>query len=631
MKEKIKFIVENINMYALMIMIFIFSFKAGLSSNPLDFSWAYAVNKVSYDRIYNWGGDVSFTYGPLAFMKIPINIGHFPEASIIFKSLLLMLLFFGVIYLVKSGIPKFKINLFLLITSFCLVLYFVDILDFMILFLTVLTWFANDRRFSSADNYSLNNKAFWFFWTALSLYSAFLIFIKFNLGISSISSLIFAFIGITLYNYKFMEPKNKNLDKNILLRDTAIQLLIPCVIFISMSIVMNKLYFGGFNNMIVWLKHSYLIASAFSEAMAKRWEIEYNIFVYIAIFICLIILHQIIKLIKMKDKTALLYIVILPMLFFVFKSGITRSDYGHLCSFYVFITLGAPLLYIVDKNFSYKKLLLILLLSISYIVMHVHYSPKSSIFTYNSKLNHCTEKFISDKYKLDKKWLNEINEKKVQFLPQSFVYYMNNDLNYHFNPILQLYSVYSDKLDNISAESYSNRIKSPDYIIVHDFKSIDNRNMLWDNPSTWLAIKENYKVIDAKSDMLLLKKRQKAETIEIKTYKEGVYRLKEPIVVPIDAKYAQIDIKLNPLGKIMSFIFRIRPLEVRIIKNKNQKCKVIRSVLSNSIYVDNYAENNADLLRWFDDNPTDNNIKGIKFNSKGRIFYNPQIKIKWQK
>lgn len=615
LQSKIKMFLNKINPYFLIFLIVVFGFKFGFFQNlgNLDLSWVWAINFISSRGIYKWGQDVFFTYGPLGYILVPMTIGINVYIAYFYFVILFSTLLGSLIYLSK------KINTLTLKAGFLFLLLILliscstaDFFYFIPILLAVLYWYTNKNKDITA-NYT--------FFSMATILSTINLFIKTNTGITSLTTLFAAWLVISFENKKVNWK----------------QLLLGVFYLVLISMLMVKLYFGNIQTIFNWLKVSLIIASGYTEAMVKFAKWPNPLLLLSALTIIGLFLYTFIENIKNKSKNANMGIIFLPYLFFQFKSGFVRQDL-HMLNFYMTVLFILALLVIFDEIKTKKNkiiLLVILFLTLPLPLAFNGFGLNQNLFASTIKtIKNGNHKIIdSSEENLPSNWVKLLGGKKVEILPFEFSYAPKYDLNIQFNPILQLYSVYTKELDEISANSYISPKNAPKYIIINNFKSVDKRNMFFDNPATWTSIKANYKPLYFKDDKILLEKRNKALNIEYKTFKSGNYKFNEQIIVPKGAKRAIINSDLTLMGKITLFMFRLTPMYIYITDENNQerKIKQIRDVLKNGLYLNPFITDIKGLNDWFKDEPSKHQIQSFRLQVRQKIFYKKELNIEWQK
>lgn len=611
MLNKIKLFLNKISTYFLILLILIFGFKFVFYKNitGLDLSWIYAINYLSATNFYIWGKDVFFTYGPLGYLSMPALIGNNVYIAYIYYSLIFSTLTGSLIYIAKN-IKNESCKLGFVLLLFILTVLTYDIYLFVPVLLAVLYLHTNKTKQLRAN---------YVFFSLALIFSAINLFIKTNMGITSLITLFFAFCTVSVEN------KQINLK----------QLFLGLGYIISITVLMILLYFKDFPTFLHWLNVSLMIAAGYTEGMTKvKWFNEF--FLADALIIIGMLFYIFKKNIENKTTYSNVAVIFLPYLFFQFKSGFVRQD-SHMLFFYLATLFILVILLMLGETKTRKEKILsgiIFILAIIFPLIFNNFDLKNNIFSSTHNVLHAgSEKIESTGSNIEPSWIKIIGKDRVEILPYELSRAIKYNLNIQFNPILQLYSVYTDKLDKISAKSFESDSQAPKYILVYDFTSIDHRNMFFDTPATWESIKENYKVLDSKNGRILLKKREKAIKTEFETFKTSQHKFNEEIFVPKGAKKALIKTDLSLIGKITNFAFRLSPTAIYIKdKNNNElRYRQIRSVLKNGLYTDSFATDIYELNNWFENTIPSLQMQSFKLQVKHPIFYSRNIKIEWQK
>ena len=580
--------------YFLIIIFIFFGFKFTCFTvlSGLDLSWAYALNNIHLNGDYIFGRDVFFTYGPLGYLLAPYCYKGIVIQAFLFK----IFIIFSYIFAILCFKERKNVNIFfvLVVLNFILFGRDYDFLEFLALMLAMVCVYADRLRQNTAL-------------ILLNLLAFFMFFAKFNIGISCIATLIFTLISLKL-------------------KREAI--VLTCGIWVIGLVLITMLYFGDFYNFIQWFRVSLLIASGYSEAMLL-WRYALN---QIYLLSALIIVGLYFSLWfydykKNNNECFKVFFVSLPSLFFIFKAGFVRADL-HMMQFFTYMLLLIPLLYLLVTNISTKKLVIMYILAL---ILPVNYFSTGSMFNIIPVLKYEHEIFVPNEYTLPYKWLDKIGSARVEILPYDFSYIEKNNLTPHYNPILQLYSVYTKSLDDISAENY--RKQKTDYIIVDQSRSIDNRNLVMDNPATWDAIRENYQVYDFREKKILLEKREKPVKHKYETYRVQEFTFNDEISVPVDAKKAVVKMDLSLSGVSANFLLKVLPVFIYVTFNNGEIMKIrqVRDVMKNGIYIDEFILSMKDLDKWLQYETCGKNITSVRFYTAMPILYKKKFVIEWQK
>lgn len=582
---------RNFLWYFLVLIFILFGFRFGCHEtlNGLDTSWAYALNDIHIKGSYIFGKDVFFTFGPFGYLLQP-----FCFKSIVIQALLFKLIVIGTfVFSLFCFRKRRNSDIFLTLITVNFVCFGYDMFEFLAVMLAMVCVYAKGNL-KYAGLILLNLLAF------------FMLFAKFNIGITCIATLVFTIMALKL-------------KKEFILTSS--------IIWLISLLLMTHFYFGSLNILINWFKHGLIIASGYSEAMLMQLHGLSVLYLAAALTIFALYLSLWIDDYKNNGKYSKVFFILLPSMFFIFKTGFVRADM-HMMMFFTYILAIVPLLYFFVKSISVKKLIIMYILALILPVKHI---STGCVLSFIPELKCEKEIYAANEYLLPDGWIKEINNAKTEFLPFDFGYIEKNKILAYYNPVLQLYSVYTRELDIISASDYAKQ--QTDFIVIDRNESIDGRNMIFDNPATWDAIRENYYVKDFKNNKILLAKKAKRTSYTYKTFEKGYYKINENIFVPKAAKKAVVNLELSLIGGGANFVFKLVPLYVYINYNNNEtvKFRVVRDVMKNGIYIDEPVLTLNDLDNWLRGKQTGKNINSIKFYTLLPFLYKKNILIEWQK
>ena len=577
--------------YLLLFIFVLFGFRFGCHEalHGLDGSWVYALNDIHIKGTYIFGKDVFFTFGPLGYLLQPFCCREIVIQAFIFKMSIIIAFVFSLFCFRKRK----NSNIFLALIALNFVCFGCDMFEFLAVMLAMVCLLAKNRaRYAGL--------------ILLNLLACFMLFAKFNIGITCIATLIFTIIALR-FKKEFV--------------------LVSSTIWAAGLLLITYFYFGNLSIFLNWFKVSLTIASGYSEAMLWWHYLPEQIYLVFALVILGLFFNLWINDLKNNGKYSKIFLVIFPSMFFMFKSGFVRADM-HKMLFFTYILAVVPVLYFFVKNISVKKLIIMYILALILPISHI---STGCVLSFISKLKHGKGIYATNEYLLPADWVRDTGKAKIEFLPFEFGYIEKNKIIAHYNPILQLYSVYTRELDMISAADYTEQ--QTDFIVIDRNESIDGRNMILDNPATWDAIRENYYVRDFKSNKILLAKKTKRVSYTYKTFEKGSYKINEDIFVPKTAKKAVVNLELSPIGGGANFLFKLLPLYMYINYNDNEtvKLRVVRDVMKNGIYVDELVLTLNDLDNWLREKETLKNINSIKFYTVLPFLYKKNILIEWQK
>lgn len=606
----------------------------------LDPSWGWALNVVQLTQKYKFGTDVFFTYGPLGFLIYPMQ-----GTALIYWALVLKI---AVVFLFAGALWSFKNKenylFFLLLFVAGFVLFGCRIQNsifvgsqptFEILALLLAYAYLNTKKIR------------WFF--CLNVIGVVIFFAKLNLGL------------LYLGTVTFLLPFEKDFIKKIL---TAV------AVWGLGFVLMTVCFLGGFDELLSYLNVSFEIADYYSESMSMTmFGIIPSREALLICLDCLLIFWLGFDDFKNKKGSFKYFFVLMPALFFVFKSSVVRYEGLHIIVFFEYMLAVVSLLYVMIGNINKKILGFIYVVSI---ISLMRYLSFGSIVWDLATLDNSKLPEVDEVYNLSSGWKRTIGSKKIEALPFNMSYIQKNNLTASFNPVFQLYSVYSKHLDDLSAAHYQAR--KTDFIIIgapeglhncgymdlivelkkhgivsqdnklistgRDVKwfkcvqtlALDGRNFLWDTPHTWRVVRENYVPAKVDKDKILLQKRERKIKEVSEPIKKEKVKFNEQFKIPAGAQILEADIEYSWIGKLVKLFFQIPPMYVIAESGKEvYTYRQIRDVLKNGIFIGFLTVDAQDIKDYFSFGRGRKKIADIGFYTPFKFLYKSDIEVVWKK
>jgi len=481
------------------IIIFLFTFPSFFHDYGigLDTSYVWGLNWL-FVNDYETLKQLVYPLGPLAFLKIPTVIGHNLLISFLFFSILKL----GFIWLIfKLSEVMQNTGKYATVFIVFMVSYFVNI-DFLIIGTTLILTLLYDK----------NKNIIYFIISVLIAFTG--LFIKITIGVSALS-VIGTFLLMNLYY-----------SRNAVLLIKQLGILL-CVGFIT-----GMLIFGSVNTYFQFLIGAYQLSGGYGEALSLH---PANNWVLLFPFLILIITFPFIS----KDKEVrMICILLLFSLFTMWKYGFTREDMPHYRALINFLIVFWGIIFIVSSS---KKTLTLIFASVTILLLYanMHNIPMyrsidkeiAGINNFREILNYrafkqellsISEKEVSEN-RLNPELRELIGESTVDAYPWEFSYIAANQFRWMPRKTLSIklfdqksdHAMYGEKSDFASPAS------SPEFIIFHlgndgyggKFGSIDQRNILNDEPQVIYNMLNNYTIVE-KTDKFLLLKRDTVSRVE---------------------------------------------------------------------------------------------------------------------
>ena len=635
-KHKISFILKFIcsvfiiYFFLLYLNQFIWGIDLPIISTGLDPSYKLILSRISNVQSFFWGGDITFTYGPYGFL--------------LFGERYILSFLFGIVLLLLN-VALFLLNYYKKYISFGKLLFFSLILfvfvkiELLQLPMPVLEWQFNITLFFFFCTFwkIKDHKILFYLFSILAgLLCSFALLLKFNTAVLSIGLAGVFSLFILLFH------KDKIL-KFIFIFVGVYLLFLLCNI---------PYYFNNLNNFFTWIIMSIELARGYSQSMVLIGGRIYLLFalMLIALYIIIFILYKQIKTIKDDYFIILLGTVIL---FFSFKHGFVRPDILHMFLFYYTVPFLFGFIYLFSKEKYSNKILALLILS--GLISFIGITNLTSIYIFSGNpINPIKKTYRSIKYfdertkSLDERkktalqpsfisseWNEIIGNNTIQVLPWELTYAIaNNWKGWMPNPVLQLYAVYTKRLDKYSALSFSEE-RAPQYILL-EYNAIDYRNMFLDTPQTWNAIVHNYRILKSDYTRLLLEKQNIHSTPKLVHFDSGAYRFNEEITIPSSPSgthvYAKISIKQSFVGRIITTFFRGESPSIKLhFQDAGAEIySIIPETLNSPVLIDTIPTNFAQMEYFFNGIICDDFfIKKITFLNNSPFMFKKEIKIDW--
>jgi hypothetical protein len=608
--------------FILMAVNFLKFLELPVAGTGLDSSWSWAINNLAYNHLYTFGKDVAFTYGPLGYL---FNSQYYGKTIIqgIGLSIFCVLVILSLFYLNyrKNLYSIRKLFIFsLLLFIFPGMIPFEWIWNIMLFLLFATCYFLREDKYIQFPLI-----------IGAGILSAFSLLLKFNTA--ALAAVLAGVLGIIFLLYS----RKRQFIEYICLFSAAY------IAFTAGSIVVC---FKNIDNFIMWLKMSLEIAGGFSAAMVAERPLPYLIAA-----ILIIIMYLRFAYMQRKEPIFALCLIGLVILFFSFKHGFVRQD-EHMLTFFSTIPFLTGLLFLFSHQDAYKKshamfqtsAILCFICILNFILIP---DVVKSIFKNTYLITQLGKNYQTfDKRKtealqddiLSAEWNDEIGSNSIQILPWELNYAEANQWDgWQPNPALQLYNIYTRKLDEYSARVFAKE-KAPHFILL-EYKTIDRRNMFIDTPATWNAIFPNYIIAKQDESRLLLSKKDVSASLNFTPLFSNTYKFNETISVPDspDPVYVKIIIKDSFFGKVITMLFRGNPPEMTVTyqDGTEQSFRIIADTLQNPVRIDYIPYNFEQTAQFFNLEEAEEKelysfaVKEIKITKKLPFFYKNNITVGW--
>jgi hypothetical protein len=441
--------------------------------------------------------------------------------------------------------------------------------------------------------------------------------------------------------------------------------LLPLLVFYGLYglLLLQTISLDTFPSLLSYLGNSWQISSGYSSAMSI---VSSRVRLLIA-FICFVLILVLMIMASLDKRISLAVAYILPLLL-SFKHGFVRQD-AHVVLFTLMAMLLASLYTIIIKEYQFKKITYFIWAAIFLGCIIITSSPNSTILenahkwsnfrpdrvvnnigvVISSLLDPKELKMRGDRStnqnlqtiaaatKLPDSVLEKFRGKTIDVIPREFALIPGNQLNWKPRPIIQSYSAYTEKLDEINYQSLS---QSPrDYLIYH-FQSIDGRHPFFDEPKAFSYVVCNYQIDSVnspfrvpalKTNFYLLEKqnfeRCRSENLE-KTTDINWNQVYELPTRKDSITRAKIKFEYSWLGKITKKLFRIPPviITVNYLDGTKANFRIIQDNSANGVIISHLPRNDEELIAFLQGKLAPQ-VKSFSFSVSNPFLFSPQIQV----
>lgn len=232
--------------------------------------------------------------------------------------------------------------------------------------------------------------------------------------------------------------------------------------------------------------------------------------------------------------------------------------------------------------------------------------------------------------RLPESLLRAIGQSPVVAFPWELSYGPANRL--HLFPLytLQAYSAYTHELDMRTAHRLLDQTP-PDTRLLVQWEDLDERHPLLDVPQTWTAISDGFAPEAMDSDILLLKKRDRARTWQSSPISSASAdaRQWQPVPERNYAVKASIWLPLTAYGTARKLLYRIEPvyMEFRTGNGLRRKFRVIPDVLQQEFVVNCLPLTGEAMKAILFEDTCRNRVTAFRFSGPGLTAFSANARI----
>lgn len=528
----------------------LFSLNFQPISTTVDASWVFAMNYYAHGPEL-FGKDLVFTYGPLAYLAVPENVGkNLAVAAAVHVALWCVLLY--LLQAIGEGRHKASGILILVALIFSNRLYF-NYWDYLLVFVAVLSLVLLIRK--PGDLFPLG---------ILALVAGLEFLVKFS-----------GFILIALLLAIYAASRLRVVKQTS--RGERVMLLLA----ILAGPIAYFAYNPSLSGLIGYLRGSLNIAAGYSAVMSTVAE---PALLRNAAVLCfsLAILTGFFVYKRLVTVTGAAMVLLFTWM--AFKHGYTRGGPSHAAIFFGLMTVAPAFL---ASQISWTRSRRVLPASVCVCLMGVSlffegqvlpvwnlswWAPAynlrqtAHLFRWNqmsAMLAAMSDESFKDS--LISQYSAALGHSRVLFFPWDVSYASRGD--FHAVPFYttQAYSAYTHYLDQQSADHITRASPPIDYVLL-EWKSADTRNPFVDVPVTWNALFSGFEPVPYPGEALLLKPRLPPLPIRFQQIATSTCRSEEWIAVPDRATPVAMSLEMRPklTGNVLTFLYQMGPVNLEV-------------------------------------------------------------------
>ncbi len=180
--------------------------------------------------------------------------------------------------------------------------------------------------------------------------------------------------------------------------------------------------------------------------------------------------------------------------------------------------------------------------------------------------------------------------------------YEDSRLHWNPRPVLQSYQAYTSWLDQFDADFVrgATPLAAPDYII-YSYLTVDDRYAAFDEPATFRALLENYRVVKLIGTSVAVLQRVPRESASTEsTALTTCAALGTPIAIPQNPAvltFAHVDLSRSLVGKILDIVAKAPEARITLTTaDGSSNHRLVQAVASDGLYVSDLLTSTPDLV-----------------------------------
>jgi hypothetical protein len=596
----------------------------------LDAGWPYALSALA-NSSYIVGRDWAYTYGPLGYLFVPVDIGRALTLGLAFSILVHIALAVVLLYLLWRTQTWFQGVIFL--AGYALANAVPHAIELEMLLLAVLLLILVLRETKWALPAAL----------VLGPFLAVLSYTKTSLGLTA---LLVVAIAMTL-----TVLRRRPID-----RPSMLAIGVTAASFLVTWGIIAFMVFRSIGALTAWFLASGELVRGYTIAMSMIGPSDALVW---GIGLVGVMGLTALEFWVTNDPSAGIAIALAVGSWLLFKEGFVREDSGHMLLFFPVVICLAAVLVLVARHPGAKPISAVCLWCCATALISMaavgNLGPDATLpnavhlLSTNAGRDNLsllltpgetrarlraasTQALQADRLPPD--WLAAIAAANgtVDVIPSELSFIPSNDLRWVPNPTLQLYANYTAWLDERTAAHFLDS-DAPTFLLAQ-FADIDGRNPMLSAPATWRAVMGAYEPVksDQNRNLFLLRRKANIETAPFQSATDVRARIGQDIIVPEtgESLYARIDMHLSALGRLESAIFRIAPvsLELTYASGKTVSRRVMPDTLTDAAFINYLPDNSQDFAQLLDGRASDR-VTTFRVVGPGTSSYTSKISVRW--
>jgi len=596
------------------------------AGTTLDPSWAVALNQFHVRGLMH-GRDIGFTYGPLAYLTLPMPFGSNLEQGVAFQ--LACWLVLGAL-LAWFTVSKRISTPGLAILAACAPAGARIIREFGYAGPDIFLEFVALLLMGAC---LVGPEAFYYAGVAVA---ALLMLIKLSSGIGAIGAMLVFALALALFDWRRG------------LRLLLIGLIATPVLFAALFL----LFAGSRGAIVPYVRSALEISSGHSAALSLSGparELHYALAI-LGGFVALAAMFY-----MRRDRAFPVAAAMLAPLFLEFKHSFIRQDGGHVEFVFTFaaFAFGATLIF---SDLFLQRLLpntvpslaALLLVATPWLYFEQGRYWRSLIspaaawrdvrtcahigVLKQALLDYSNQALARDRVPPD--LLARIGNRSMTIYPWENALAAANPIDYRPFPVFQVYDAYTTYLDGWNASFLNDAGRRPDFVLF-DWISIDGRHPLLDCPQTMLALYRNYQFDGQYGGLLLLRKRPSSLPATLRAVTKTTMRMGQPLhVATAHAAIVRVDLRHNLSGRLLDFFFRVSDVYLTLAGPRGEtpsaRTFVVRippGVVPGGIPISLATEDLADTRRLFESATIDERWDTLAITGPGSAAFAPSAEV----